>query len=126
MASVPLIVTNFFLAMQSGPPGIERLKSLFSEEAEYTEPFSGLPGPHKGPDAIAAAFTSSRTQDFDDVMISLSSVEIDGEIIRVAWTCFSDAIPGGSGSGENVFVVREGKIISLKTTLNQQSPDNAD
>ncbi len=121
MENTPLIVTNFFLAMQSGPPGIERLKTLFSAEAEYIEPFSGLPGPHKGPDAIAAAFSASRTEDFDDAMISLGSVEVDGETIRVAWTCYSKAIPGGSGSGVNTFTVRDGKIVALITTLDQEA-----
>ncbi len=117
MNELPVEITNFFLAMQAGPPGIERLKAMFAADAVYSEPFSGGDTPHRGPDAIAAAFTASRTEAFDDAVIHLGAVEVVGEDIIVHWTCISQAIPGGQGSGKNVFRMKDGKIASLVTTL---------
>ncbi|MES0811926.1 nuclear transport factor 2 family protein [Roseibium sp. SCPC15] len=119
MSMMPLEISNFFLAMQAGPSGLEILGSIFAQDAEYTEPFSGRSEPHKGRDAILEAFAASRTDAFDDAVITLGSVEVSGETITVKWTCHSQAIPGGSGSGTNVFKISAGKITSLVTTLDQ-------
>ncbi|MES0881354.1 nuclear transport factor 2 family protein [Roseibium sp. SCP14] len=117
MSMMPLEITNFFLAMQAGPSGLEILGSVFAEDAEYAEPFSGQPEPHKGRKAILQAFAESRTDAFDDAVINLRSVEVSNETITVKWTCYSQAIPGGSGSGTNVFKISGGRIVSLVTTL---------
>jgi len=117
MNGMPLELTNFFLAMQAGPSGQELLGALFAEDAEYSEPFSGAHEPHRGRDAILAAFAGSRTEDFDDAVIHLGSVDIAGNTITVAWTCYSKAIPGGQGGGKNIFQLKDGKITSLVTTL---------
>ena len=117
MNKMPLEITNFFLAMQAGPSGQDLLGTLFAEDAEYSEPFSGQEAPHRGRTAILAAFAGSRTDEFDDAVIHLGSVEIVDETITVSWTCYSKAIPGGQGSGKNVFRLKDGKIISLVTTL---------
>lgn len=122
MTDMPLEITNFFLAMQAGPSGLDLLGTLFSDDAEYTEPFSGRLEPHRGRAAILQAFDESRSDDFDDAVITLSSVEVSGEVITVRWTCISKAIPGGQGSGTNVFHLSERKIISLVTTLDM-APD---
>jgi SnoaL-like domain len=119
MTKMPLEIANFFLAMQAGPSGAELLGTLFAVDAEYSEPFSGQPEPHRGRDAILAAFAGSRTDAFDDAVINLGSVEVSGGTVTVRWTCYSQAIPGGSGSGTNVFQLTDGKIISLTTTLDQ-------
>ncbi|ASP34566.1 hypothetical protein CHH27_16040 [Labrenzia sp. VG12] len=117
MNSMPLEITNFFLAMQAGPSGQELLRALFTEDAEYSEPFSGQDEPHRGRDAILAAFAGSRTEEFDDAVIHLGSVELEDDTITVAWTCYSRAIPGGQGSGKNIFRLENGKIVSLITKL---------
>ena len=118
MNQMPLQITNFFLAMQAGPHGLSMLGDMFAPDATYSEPFSGQSAPHKGPAAIMAAFDASRSDAFDDAVINLGSVEVDGETITVEWTCISEAIPGGRGSGRNVFQMHEGKIASLVTALN--------
>ena len=117
MANMPLEITNFFLAMQAGPSGLGKLRELFAEDATYDEPFSGRADPHAGRDAIIAAFDASRSSDFDDAVIHLRSVALNGPEITVDWTCISKAIPGDQGSGRNVFVIHEGMIVSLVTTL---------
>ncbi|MEM7302037.1 MAG: nuclear transport factor 2 family protein [Pseudomonadota bacterium] len=117
MSQMPLEVTNFFLAMQAGPHGLDLLAKMFAEDATYTEPFSGQAEPHRGREAIVAAFDASRSDAFDDAVINLGSVDVDGETLTVAWTCISQAIPGGRGSGKNVFHLKDGLITSLVTTL---------
>lgn len=117
MTAIHSQVTNFFLAMQAGPHGADRLRAMFTEDAVYREPFSGSPEPHLGPEAIAAAFSSSRSEAFNDAVVQLGEISIDGAEITVTWTCFSQAIPGGQGSGTNVFRMRDGQIAALTTTL---------
>lgn len=117
MSKLPLDIANFFLAMQAGPSGAEILGSFFADDAVYSEPFSGQSKPHRGRDAILAAFAASRSEDFSDAVINLGAVEVEAETITVKWTCYSQAIPGGSGSGTNVFTVSNGKIVSLVTTI---------
>ena len=119
MQSMPLEITNFFLAMQAGPHGLGLLRDLFAPDAAYSEPFSGKGEPHRGRDAIIAAFDASRSDAFDDAVITLGAVEVAGNTITVQWTCISQAIPGGQGSGTNVFEMRDGKIATLTTTLDQ-------
>ena len=117
MDNIPIQITNFFMAMQAGPSGEEILQNLFWDDATYREPFSGQTEPHKGAQAIINAFRNSRTSGFEDAVVTLNFVELDGAIITVGWTCFADAIPGGKGSGTNIFEMRDGKIASLTTTL---------
>jgi len=120
MNQMPLEITNFFLAMQAGPSGLGLLAEMFTDDAEYVEPFSGQNTPHKGPQAIAAAFQASRSDAFDDAVITLGGVSVQDGVITVQWTCISQAIPGGQGSGENQFHIRDGKIAKLITTLDMQ------
>ncbi len=122
MNGPPLEITNFFLAMQAGPPGLDLLANLFASDATYVEPFSGQSAPHKGRDAIVAAFDAGRTDAFNDAVINLGSIEIADETITVSWTCISAAIPGGQGSGVNVFTLKDGLITSLVTTLDMGAP----
>ncbi|MEM9044059.1 MAG: nuclear transport factor 2 family protein [Pseudomonadota bacterium] len=117
MTQVPIEVSNFFLALQAGPHGLASLAEMFAQDAVYFEPFSGRSEPHKGREAIAAAFDASRSGAFDDAVISLQGSEIDDEKISVRWTCVSKSIPGGRGSGTNVFKLKAGLIVSLVTTL---------
>lgn len=117
MNQMPLQITNFFLAMQAGPAGLTMLREMFAPDAKYSEPFSGQSTPHVGRDAIIAAFDGSRTEAFNDAVINLGAVEVKGEVITVRWTCISEAIPGGKGSGTNVFEMKDGLIASLVTTL---------
>ena len=117
MNAMPLQISNFFLAMQAGPDGLDRLATLFREDATYHEPFSGQSTPHTGRAAIVTAFQASRSDAFDDAVIQLHDVDVQGETITIGWTCISQAIPGGQGSGTYVFELRDGQIASLVTTL---------
>ena len=120
MHQMPLQISNFFLAMQAGPSGLAILLDMFAPDAEYSEPFSGQSEPHIGRDAIIAAFDGSRTDAFNDAVIHLGAVEVQADIITVQWTCISQAIPGGQGSGTNIFEMKDGQITSLVTTLDME------
>lgn len=117
MSTLPLELSNFFLAMQAGTSGLEQLTKLFHEKATYSEPFSGQSEPHLGRNSIIAAFKASQTEGFRDAVIELHSVELADDEVHVHWTCYSQAIPGGQGSGLNVFQLQGGLITSLVTTL---------
>ena len=121
MNDVPAMITNFFLAMQAGPSGLSHLGALFALDAVYFEPFSGQPQPHRGRDAILAAFDISRTDEFDDAVIQLVAIEVEGPTVTVEWVCHSKAIPGGRGSGTNTFGIKDGLITDLTTTLKSAS-----
>lgn len=115
MVQTPAVITAFFGAMQAGKAEGERLLALFHPEAEYVEPFSGQPMTHRGTEAIRAAFEKGWEQPLPDMRIEVDQVRVDGGHVTAAWTCYSPALPGGSGSGVNEFDVREGLIHRLLT-----------
>ena len=116
--TLPKELSNFFLAMQAGRIGADRLAACFADDAIYEEPFSGAPMIHTGKAAIMAAM--SRGWDpapMPDMHIQVDHAETKGAEIHIRWTCFSPAIPGGSGRGLNRFELRDGLITRLTTTL---------
>lgn len=116
--TMPTELSNFFLAMQAGKPGAERLEACFADDAVYEEPFSGTPTTHEGKAAIMAAMSRGwEPQPMPDMHIRLDHAQTSGNEIHVRWTCFSPAIPGGSGHGLNRFEMRDGLIVRLITTL---------
>ena len=117
MSQLPTEVANFFLAMQSGKPGADALMALFAEDAIYEEPFTGETRRHNGKDTILAAMALGWEMPMVDTRIEVREVEVAGAEVHVGWTCHSPSLPGGKGSGRNVFTFREGVITSLITTL---------
>ncbi len=119
MTSVPLEVSNFFLAMQAGRIGADALAACFAEDAIYEEPFTGAVRRHEGRDAVMAAMAMGWENPMPDMRIRVDHAETDGDIIHVNWTCFSPAIPEGSGRGRNRYLMRDGLIVELITTLEE-------
>ena len=116
--TVPIELSNFFLAMQAGKPGAGRLEACFADDAIYEEPFSGSPMVHEGKAAIMQAMSRGwEPAPMPDMHIQVDHAETKGTEIHVRWTCFSPAIPGGSGKGLNRFEMRDGLIVKLTTTL---------
>jgi hypothetical protein len=117
MSSVPIEISNFFLAMQAGEVGAGALEACFAEEAIYEEPFTGESRTHKGRAAIMQAMAIGWELPVANARISIDKVAAaDGEVL-IDWTCVSPSLPGGQGSGLNRFVLRNGLIESLITTL---------
>ncbi len=116
--TLPLEISNFFLSMQAGRAGAKALEACFAENAVYEEPFSGAPQKHNGrPEIMIAMSRGWDPQPMPDMRIQVDHAEVEGDEIRVRWTCFSPAIPGGSGKGLNRFTIEGGKITRLVTTL---------
>lgn len=110
-------VERFFHAMQAGASSEEEMMALFATDAVYVEPFSGRIREHHGRDAIRAVMREGWRSPLPEIRIEVDSIAVDGDTVRAEWTCYSPAIPGGSGHGENVFTLRDGKIVRLETRL---------
>jgi hypothetical protein len=117
VTDVPSEISNFFLAMQAGRSAASTMERLFAEDAVYEEPFTGKPLTHTGRDEILKALQGGWEQPLPDMHLSIERVEAKTDTIAVDWVCYSPALPGGAGRGRNTFVLRSGKIVSLKTTL---------
>jgi uncharacterized protein (TIGR02246 family) len=114
------IVRQFFAAMQGGATAESKMASLFAEDAEYVEPFSGRSRTHRGRDAILAAMRAGWEKPLPNMRIEVDHVAITGDVVTARWTCHSPAIPGGKGQGQNVFTLRDGLIVRLETTLSSR------
>lgn len=108
-------IRRFFVAMQAGATAEHEMLALFWEDAVYVEPFSGAVRTHAGKDAIRAALREGWKTPLPDLRIEIDAVDVDGDVVRARWTCYSPALPGGAGSGENVFTLRGDRIMRLET-----------
>ena len=117
MDGLPIEISNFFLAMQAGRAGAERLAACFAEDAVYSEPFTGSTRTHEGRDAVMSAMALGWEQPMPDMHVRVDRAEVSGVEITLDWTCFSPAIPGGQGRGTNRFRMRDGLIERLETVL---------
>ena len=86
----PLVIA-YTRAMQRGADGQDELLSLFHDDGQYVEHFSGQPQVHRGRPAIAEWLADSMQYQPPDISITIDSIIIDGETIRAAWTCESSA-----------------------------------
>jgi ketosteroid isomerase-like protein len=108
---------DFFLAMQTGASAEAEMMALFADDAEYVEPFSGRAVTHTGKPAIRDVMRHGWSRPLPDMRIEVDRLHIEGEAIVADWTCHSAGLPGGRGSGRNVFTLRDGRIVRLETTL---------
>lgn len=117
MTAVPTEISNFFLAMQAGKPGAPMLEGFFAEDAIYEEPFTGETRRHQGRAEIMKAMALGWEMPMVDTHISIDRVETKSDALLIDWTCRSPSLPGGQGSGRNSFVLKDGLIEKLVTTL---------
>ena len=113
------LVEEYFKAMQAGPDGLEAMVALFTDDAEYTEPFSagGQPTRHVGRPAIRAFFEASyRSALHHDVRLTLERLDVDGDQLRSEWICVMPAFPGPM-RGWDQYTIRAGKIARLEIHL---------
>lgn len=120
--STPRVVEQFFRCMQAGATSADEMMALFTDDAEYVEPFSGARGHHVGKPAIRKAMQGGWERPLPEMTISIDRVDVDGDQVRAEWTCRSPALPGGSGSGVNVYRLRDRRIARLETTLVGRTP----
>jgi ketosteroid isomerase-like protein len=113
----PEIIGRFFNAMQTGAANEAEMMALFADDAVYVEPFTGAPARHEGKAAVRAALAGGWRNPLPDMTITMDEVEVAGPQVTARWTCRSPALPGGEGSGVNIFRLRDGLIVSLETRL---------
>ena len=117
MTAVPQEISNFFLAMQAGADGGGAMEKVLSPDVVYEEPFTGKSTVHTGRDAVLTAMRASWANPLPAMHIEIDRAETrPGEIV-IEWTCYSHALPGGSGRGTNTFTLTDGKISRLVTTF---------
>lgn len=107
------LVRRFFRQMQSGAAGEREMMALFAEDAVYIEPFSGRERTHHGKEAIREVMREGWRNPLPDMRIVVEQVDVSGDVVHARWTCHSPALPGGKGSGENEFTLRDGLIARL-------------
>lgn len=109
------ITSRFFTAMQAGATAEGEMMALFADDAVYIEPFSGQRREHKGKEAIRETMLEGWRAPMTDMRIEVDHLDVAGETTRASWTCYSPALPGGKGRGENLFSFRDGLIARLET-----------
>lgn len=120
MQTIPIEIANFLTAMQAGRAGADALAALFAEDAVYVEPFSGTARQHQGRAAVMAAMASGWDHPMPDIRIAIDKAETRGSRIEILWSCYSPALPGGKGQGRNSYLLENGQIKELVTTLEQR------
>lgn len=114
-------VESVFRAMQQGPSGEALMVSLFAEDAEFTESFTGQPQTHRGTDEIRAAFLASVQHSPPDLALQLDRLDKEGEELKATWTCTSSAFPTPM-RGYDMFRIRDQKIVKLEIVTTEM-PD---
>ncbi|MBL8916372.1 MAG: nuclear transport factor 2 family protein [Archangium sp.] len=120
--STPPLISEFFRCMQAGASSADAMLALFTDDAVYVEPFSGVVQTHRGVVAIRAAMSSGWERPLPEMRLTVDRVDLDGATVRAEWTCRSPALPGGAGRGVNVFTLVGGRIARLETTLVGAAP----
>jgi uncharacterized protein (TIGR02246 family) len=116
------VVEDLFRAMQAGPAGEEAMMSLFTDDAVFTENFSGQPLTHEGKDAIRQAFRALTQQEGPpDIQLNLERVDRVGPDIRADWNCTSSVFPAPM-RGHDLFRVTGGRITRLDVVVTDMPP----
>jgi hypothetical protein len=116
MAQVPA-VDLFFRVLCAGRSELEEMMALFSEDAVYTESFSGGVRVHRG----KAAIRDRMAEGWHWMKIVVDYMDVSRETVLTVWTCDSAAISGGYGVGTSTFVIRDGLIARLEMRLQENS-----
>lgn len=109
-------VDRFFAAMQTQGQSEAAMMALFADDAEYVEPFTGAARTHRGREAVRAALRESWKEPLPEMRLEVDEVTVEGGVTRARWTCFSPALPGGKGRGENAFTLNGAGLITRLET----------
>ena len=109
------VIDSYFAAMRSGSAAEDELVALFSDDATYSEPFSGLP-PARGRAEIRARLRLGWEQPLPDMELDVLEIEVDSRALRAVWECRSPGLPGPV-RGEDNYVIDDGKIRRLEVRI---------
>ena len=110
------VVRRYLLAMQRGAEAEDELVSLFDNDAEYIESFSGERTTHRGLDAIRAWVRDSWPHQPPDIVLTIERLDVDRGEVRAEWTCHSSAFETPS-RGRDTYLIRNGRIQRLETAV---------
>jgi hypothetical protein len=118
------VVQAYFAAMRQGSEAEADMMALFTTDAVYIEPFSGTVEPAVGLDAIRRRFQAGWVNPPPDMELRVLAIEVTGDQAVSHWECRSPAFPSPV-LGRDVYELRNGKIASLKVTIDS-SDDHQD
>ena len=109
------VVDRYFAAMRQGAAAEDDMLALFTEDAVYAEPFSGLE-PAEGIAAIRQRLRQGWEFPLPDLELDVVEVEVSGDSARSVWECRSPALPGPM-RGEDRYRFTDGRIARLDVTI---------
>jgi ketosteroid isomerase-like protein len=115
------VVEAYLASMQAGSAGLDKLVSLFDQDAVYVEPFSGQRQSHSGRDEIRRFFEVALNQHLNGVRLTLDRLDIDSGRLRSEWTCHLSGMPAPM-RGFDLLDLRDGRIVRLETTVTEFPP----
>jgi len=113
------VVEGYYRAMRMGAAGAETMADLFTDDAIYSEPFSGGDGrnrTHVGKHVIREFFKDSINHRPPDMVVTMDRVDVDGDRLRAEWTCTASVFTQPM-RGVDCYTLRDGKIARLETSL---------
>ena len=110
------LVHRYLHAMQRGAAGEDELVSLFAEDGEYVESFSGSTTSHRGKHAIRAWLRASWAEQPPDIRLAIEHITVNGEHVEATWRCESSTFTKPS-YGVDRYTVRRGLIVRLETVV---------
>jgi hypothetical protein len=115
------VVEQVFQAMHEGLKGEDRMMTLFADQANVTEPFSGQPVTHRGKEAIRAWFKQAMATMPPDVNLKMDRIDLDGDCVKADWTCTSPVFPTPM-KGYDKYLIRDGKIHEAEFVVTEMPP----
>ena len=87
------LVDRYYAAMRVGAAAEAEMLSLFTDDAVYSEPFSGSTDPAVGVDAIRDRMRAGWAQPLPEMELDMLTIEVDGARATCTWECRSSVFP---------------------------------
>ena len=110
------VVAGYYAAMRVGADAEEQMMALFTHDAVYDEPFSGLDEPAVGHEAIRQRLRSGWETPLPDMELDVLRMTVDGVGAHCTWECRSPVFPAPV-QGEDRYEFREGLISRLEVKI---------
>ncbi len=115
MSNESSVVEAYLAAMRRGPDAEDDMVALFTDDAVYEEPFSGLE-PAVGLVAIRERLRIGWQTPLPDLELDVVSIEVTADRAVAKWECRSSAFNGPS-RGTDEYAFRDGRISNLRVTI---------
>lgn len=112
-------VTRYFAAMRRGAVAEDQMMSLFADDAEYIDPFTGSPRTSRGKEAIRSTLREGWDEPLPEMELQVQRIDIDGSHVTSEWTCTSPALLNPV-RGRDRYEIEDGKVRRLVVELLSQ------